>query len=260
MPWNLAIHGTLGMWPALLKGNVSSQHFYLHSMGLDDPRKSLRLMIAWTAAWCLPIASFAGWAMRPKPTRTIPALLIAFFLGAIFVGWQWKLRDWPSMFRPLPLLVAAIIVISIIQHFRHRSSDGVQRLFLASEISPPHPVPGNLTLFSPLPVLWERVRVRAVHQLSHEKALHLNNQTPALPRCSAFSVSFSSPKSSSTPGSFTTAAGSPCPRQCSSSSHSSVGFPQQSEDMAVAPPHSYPASAEPGPRCSSSTLPSPARQ
>ena len=27
MPWSLAIHGTLGMWPALLRGNVSSQAF-----------------------------------------------------------------------------------------------------------------------------------------------------------------------------------------------------------------------------------------
>jgi len=121
MPWTTAIHGTLGMWPALLRGNVSAQHFYLHSMGLDHPQSGIRLLIVWTAVWSLPIAVFAGWAMIPKPNRAMPTLLIAFFLGTIFAGWQWRLRDWPSMFRPLPLLVVAVILISLIQHFRRPS-------------------------------------------------------------------------------------------------------------------------------------------
>jgi hypothetical protein len=118
MPWRLAIHGTMGMWPALLRGNVSSQHFYLHSMGLDDLSRSVRLMVAWTAAWCIPITSFTAWAMQGKIARSVPSLLIAFVLGAAFVGWKWLHIDWPSMFRPLPVAIAAVVIVSLIQFFR----------------------------------------------------------------------------------------------------------------------------------------------
>jgi 4-amino-4-deoxy-L-arabinose transferase-like glycosyltransferase len=122
MPWSLAIHGTLGMWPALVRGNVSSQYFYLHSMGLDDLPHSLRELRTRTAAWCIPVAAFAGWAARPKAARTVPALTIAFLLGAIFVGWDWHRVDWGSMFRPLPLVVVAVLAISIIQFWRGQIS------------------------------------------------------------------------------------------------------------------------------------------
>ena len=120
MPWGLAIHGTLGMWPALLRGNVSSQVFYRHSMGLDDLPRSLRLMAAWMAAWSIPIAGFAAWAVRPKPARSMPALLIAFTLGAIFVSWKFWYVDWGSMFRPLPIVAAGALAVSTIQYFRGR--------------------------------------------------------------------------------------------------------------------------------------------
>jgi hypothetical protein len=121
MPWGLAIHGTLGMWPALLRGNVSSQLFYRHSMGLDDLPRSLRLMSAWIAAWSIPIAGFAAWAVRPKPARSTPALLIAFILGAIFVGWKFWHVDWGSVFRPLPLVAAGVFAVSLIQYLRGRA-------------------------------------------------------------------------------------------------------------------------------------------
>jgi hypothetical protein len=122
MPWNVAVHGTLGMWPALLGGKVSSQLFYRHSMGLDDLPRSLRLMAAWSAAWSIPIAGFAAWALRPKPSRSLPALLIAFLLGSIFAGWGWRHIDWIAMFRPLPIIPIAVITLSTIQFFHRRAS------------------------------------------------------------------------------------------------------------------------------------------
>jgi hypothetical protein len=122
MPWSLAIHGTLGMWPALLRGNVSSQAFYRHSMGLDDLPRSFRLLTAWIAAWSIPIAGFAAWAVRPKPKRSAPALVIAFLLGAIFVSWKFWYVDWGSMFRPLPLVAFGVIAVSLIQYFRGGAS------------------------------------------------------------------------------------------------------------------------------------------
>lgn len=120
MPWNMAIHGTLGMWPALFRGNVSGQLFYRHSMGLDDPWKNLRLLLAWSAAWCIPIAGFAAWAKLPRSKRATPIFIIAFLLGASLLGWNWRDIDWISMFRPLPLLVAAVIAVSLIQYCRKR--------------------------------------------------------------------------------------------------------------------------------------------
>jgi hypothetical protein len=121
MPWNIAIHGTLGMWPALFRGNVSAQQFYHHSMGIDDLARSLRLMAAWTVAWCIPIAAFASWAML-KTNRTFKAAIpIAFLVGAILAGVQWRDRDWLSLFRPLPLAVAAVWVVAAVRILRRRN-------------------------------------------------------------------------------------------------------------------------------------------
>jgi hypothetical protein len=115
MPFSTALHGTLGMWPALLRGNVSSQLFYLHSIGLDDIPRSLHMMFAWSAAWCIPAAAFAAWAARPAPRRSIATLGAVFALGALYAGWHWLHRDWQSLFRPLPLLIAAIFVVAIVR-------------------------------------------------------------------------------------------------------------------------------------------------
>jgi hypothetical protein len=121
MPWSLAISGTLGMWPALFRGGVSSQHFYLHSMGLDDLAGNLQFLYAWSLRWCIPLAGFAAWATI-KTTRKSPAVLfIAFLLGAIYAGFHWRSHEsaltfWPSMFRPLPLALAIIAVASLIQY------------------------------------------------------------------------------------------------------------------------------------------------
>ena len=120
MPWALAIHGTLGMWPALLNGSVSGQRFYQHSMGLDDLPRSFWLLSAWCAAWCIPVAGFAAWSAMPKSRRSTWVLCLAFFVGAILAGWQWRHRDWSSMFRPLPLVAAAVVVVAIIRFYRRR--------------------------------------------------------------------------------------------------------------------------------------------
>jgi len=123
MPWDMAIRGTLGMWPAMLRGNVSSQYFYHHSMGTDDIGRSLRLLAGWTLAWCIPVAGFASWAILPKPGRSTAALAIALFIGAIFVRFNWRHVDWISMFRPLPAAVAIIIAVSIVQFSRRTPGD-----------------------------------------------------------------------------------------------------------------------------------------
>jgi hypothetical protein len=119
MPWSEALHGTMGMWPALIRGNVSVQHFYQHSMGLDDLGLSMRLLLAWLIAWCIPTAALAAWSAVPGPRRSMITLAAAFALGAVVAGWQWRHRDWASMFRPLPVLVATVIVIALVKSRRN---------------------------------------------------------------------------------------------------------------------------------------------
>jgi hypothetical protein len=120
LPWSMAMYRTLGMWPALLRGNVSSQHFYLHSMGIDDLHSSLQQLYAWSLRWCIPLAGFTAWASLKTSRKSPPILFIAFLLGAIFAGLHWRSHEsaltfWPSMFRPLPLALAIVAAASIFQ-------------------------------------------------------------------------------------------------------------------------------------------------
>jgi hypothetical protein len=119
MPWAAAIRGTAGMWPSMLSGQVASQHFYRHSMGLDDVHRSLRLLAAWSAAWTIPIAGFLAWAMLKK-RKTAAEALGVFLIGVIFAGWRWQQRDWQSLFRPLPLAAASVVLVAVVQFWRWR--------------------------------------------------------------------------------------------------------------------------------------------
>jgi hypothetical protein len=94
MPMSQAITGTLGMWPALLHGNVSGQQFYRHSMGTDDlPGNFLRLA-EWTGGYVVIIGTFA---------------VAVFFL---------RNKKHPAfLFRPLPVIAVIAAVIAL----RHRS-------------------------------------------------------------------------------------------------------------------------------------------
>ncbi|MGD0542301.1 MAG: hypothetical protein ABSB33_12365, partial [Tepidisphaeraceae bacterium] len=62
MPLSMSIRGVLGMWPAIFSRHVAAQHFYLHSMGLDDLSRSLLLLAAWCAAYAIPVVGFLAWA------------------------------------------------------------------------------------------------------------------------------------------------------------------------------------------------------
>ncbi|HEX4055637.1 MAG TPA: hypothetical protein VHX86_15335 [Tepidisphaeraceae bacterium] len=120
MPWPVAIRGVLGMWPSIFTGHVTAQHFYLHSMGLDDLHRSLLLLAAWVAAYAIPIAGFLAWAMIHKLKPATPHLIAAFLIGVILTGWQWQHREWVSLFRPLPIVAVGVTAVSMTQFWRHR--------------------------------------------------------------------------------------------------------------------------------------------
>lgn len=112
MPLETAVRGTLGMWPALFHGGVTSQHFYQHSMGVDDLHKSLILLAEWVAAYGTFIGVFAACATLIKSRIPLPSVIAAFLIGAILIGWHFANRDWLSFFRPLPLIALLVIAIS----------------------------------------------------------------------------------------------------------------------------------------------------
>ena len=120
MPGTTAIHGVLGMWPAIFSGHVAAQHFYQHSMGLDDLHGSLRLLAAWCAAYAIPVAGFLAWATLSKSRPVTPKLIAVFLIGVIFTGWRWQHRDWVSLFRPVPIFAAGVVAVSTTQFWRRR--------------------------------------------------------------------------------------------------------------------------------------------
>lgn len=130
MPWPVAIRGVLGMWPSIFSGHVTAQHFYQHSMGLDDLHRSLLLLAAWCAAYAIPIAGFLAWATLNKFKPAPPHLIAAFLIGVIFTGWRWQQRDWVSLFRPLPIVAAGVIAVSMNQFWR-RGQDATAQSFHA---------------------------------------------------------------------------------------------------------------------------------
>ena len=137
MPAGMALRGTLGMWPALLRRQVAEQHFYQHSMGLDDLPRSLRLMGTWCCAYLLPLAIAAVWAILARRRPAPPHCIAAVTMGLLLVGCVWRGigEDWLSAFRPLPVVCALVLCIFVVQLIRGRGQkrgDAVLAMMLAA--------------------------------------------------------------------------------------------------------------------------------
>ncbi len=113
MPLPQAIHGAAGMWPMLLAGKITSQRFYLHSMGLDDPRRSLGRLLTWSAKYVAILAVLAAWARLTPKKWTRPNAAAAAIAGAGLIALRWKDVDWISIFRPLPIVALAVALAAI---------------------------------------------------------------------------------------------------------------------------------------------------
>jgi 4-amino-4-deoxy-L-arabinose transferase-like glycosyltransferase len=120
MPAGLALHGTLGMWPALLQRHITDQHFYQHSMGLDDLPRSLRLLGLWCCAYMLPLAAAVLWAILARRRQTPPNCIAAAALGLLLIGSVWRGvgENWLSAFRPLPVVCALALVVALVRMIR----------------------------------------------------------------------------------------------------------------------------------------------
>lgn len=133
MPAAVAWHGTLGMWPALLGRHVADQHFYLHSMGLDDLPRSLHLLGNWCAVYLIALAAAAVWAWLARGRTAPPHCVAAAMVGLLLVGAVWRGvgEGWLSAFRPLPIVCAIVLVIAMIQLHRKNGADNLLAVMLA---------------------------------------------------------------------------------------------------------------------------------
>ncbi|MGA2582016.1 MAG: hypothetical protein ABSG31_01970 [Tepidisphaeraceae bacterium] len=130
MPISQAITGTLGMWPALLHGNVSGQQFYQHSMGTDDLRENVWQLFRWTCGYLIVIGVF-GWAAKILKSKKHPAILLASAAaGAALIRFGYRRLDWISLFRPLPVVALICIFAALIILFIRRTDPARPRLVI----------------------------------------------------------------------------------------------------------------------------------
>ena len=124
MPERQAAAGVLGAWPFTLNGQIASLPFYRQGMGLLDPRDSLLLIAQSTAVYAgfilgVCFLSFASvrYPRLPRVLFTLAAILLVVGAGG------WISSQFVDAGRPLPLAVAAIGAITLVQLLRRRSAD-----------------------------------------------------------------------------------------------------------------------------------------
>jgi hypothetical protein len=157
MPIATAARGALGMWPSLLRGQVAGQLFYRHSMGLDDVGLSLKLLAQWSAIYTAIIVGLLIWAIRAgggrwttrqdsavedappfdpsqglvheyarpgtESQRSAPAhAAMAMLIAAFVMGYSYRSFDWKSVFRPLPVVMAVILVCAARGFYSRRNN------------------------------------------------------------------------------------------------------------------------------------------
>jgi hypothetical protein len=118
-----ALRGTLGMWPAMMGGRVTSLLFYRHAMGIEATAHNLGLLALWAFAYLIALGGLAMWSLRVKRDVPVHAIAAA-FASALLMSQPWSqhplwLRiDYSTLFRPLPLVAAAATLVAVIKAMR----------------------------------------------------------------------------------------------------------------------------------------------
>jgi hypothetical protein len=124
------------MWPALLRRHVADQHFYRHSMGLDDLPKSLQLLGVWCGVYLLALGAIALWSLAARRRATPPNCVAAAAAGLLLIACVWRGvgEDWLSAFRPLPVictLAALVALVRLVRRGAQRDGDVLLAAMLA---------------------------------------------------------------------------------------------------------------------------------
>ncbi len=120
----LGAHATVGGWPAVLAGEVSTLPFYRSGMGIDRPWLRLGMMLAWSALWTGAAGALFVIARATRHTdgRVAPLAVATIILTTPLLfpdPWAWL-----GALRPLPLATLGVAVGLATRVFRGRGRAG----------------------------------------------------------------------------------------------------------------------------------------
>ncbi len=120
MPARDALTGALGTWPEILAGKVTRLPLYRWSLGVDDLTASLKqiLIVGGTGAAIVGLVVLFALFLR-RPDRRNAGLAVAVYLvvSSVLVS---SGTYWPSVVRPLPIVMIGLGLTSVVELFRRR--------------------------------------------------------------------------------------------------------------------------------------------
>lgn len=131
MPSGQAMTGVLGGWPWVFRGELASTPFYRLGMGTHDPRASVVTMVEATVMYAItlgPLALHARFGARRFVTKVAGLAIVVGFALAV---WQLGPVRWHEAARPLPLVVAALVLDAGLRWVRRPQPTLVLELSLA---------------------------------------------------------------------------------------------------------------------------------
>ena len=111
MPPVEALRAALGPWPFVFSGAFTGVPFFRWVAGTDDVGGNVATLLLWTAGLLAVLGGAAFWAGRLGPRKGQGGFYAA--AGLLVAGLSTTIRDplWLEISRPLPLLLAAAIVL-----------------------------------------------------------------------------------------------------------------------------------------------------
>jgi len=106
--------GLLGGFKWIAEPRLTRMPLYLWVSGTDHTRDNTWTMIRWSLCWMALIATFCaiGWSIRNLSRQfIITAAIIAGIAGFSLLFWQQTAIPWPNVFRGLPILIVAMLII-----------------------------------------------------------------------------------------------------------------------------------------------------
>jgi len=125
MPLDQAIQGVVGAWKWIGDSRLMNLSFYRWVTGLGDAGGNVRLMLGWIggyAAIVLP-AVLIGWytARGERGAPVAAAIVLSGMILALGVAY-WQKIGWHGVLRPLPIVVASILLTGIVKAIREPSA------------------------------------------------------------------------------------------------------------------------------------------
>jgi len=127
VPADQAWRGTLGSWPAVLRGDVAALKFYQTGMGLDAPLGRLAEMARWIGGYALVLVPAAALALAAPGRSWVGRALACAALAAVgYALWTQRADiQWLRAARPFPLFALIAAGIASVQHLRAHTSEEV---------------------------------------------------------------------------------------------------------------------------------------